>query len=266
MTPPVPEWDDVPPAAKPKAGPPPTTMGCLIVILLSGVIVMAALVFGIQTRVGCDLVADMLRRQTGLDLAVGGVSLAWPADLYLTDVQTKPSTTPLGLFKAREVRIGWRWGGDIDLALSGVRLEVMKIADGWVPAPFARLGALADVRDTAALIGDHSPLASLDVRDSVLVWNGPDGDRLMAAEGSGISMRPLILGARRFLVFEVTARRVHRAGGVKGLDVRRLWLSGDMNSYMEVIYSGIWDGDEGAQRDWWSPLPGRKNRGVGHEQ
>ena len=76
MTPPASEWDEVPPAAKPKAGPPPTTMGCLIVILLSGVIVMAALLFGIQTRVGCDLVADMLRRQTGLDLAVGGVSLA----------------------------------------------------------------------------------------------------------------------------------------------------------------------------------------------
>ena len=266
MTPPASEWDEVPPAAKPKAGPPPTTMGCLIVILLSGVIVMAALLFGIQTRVGCDLVADMLRRQTGLDLAVGGVSLAWPAELYLTDVQTKPSTTPLGLFKAREVRIGWRWGGGIDLALSGVRLEVMKIADGWVPVPFARLGALSDVRDTAALIGDHSPLASLDVHDSVLVWNGPDGERLMAADGVGIAVKPLKLGDRQLLVFEVTARRVHRAEGVKGFGIRRLWLSGSMNPYMEVDYSGTWEGDDKALRDWWSTLSGRKNRGMANEQ
>lgn len=266
MTPPVPEWENVPPAVKPKVAPPPTTMGCMVVLLLCAVIVLAALVFGIQSRVGCDLVADMLRRQTGLDLAVGGVSLAWPADIYLTDVQTKPSTTPFGLFKAREVRIGWRWGDGIALVVSGARLEVMKIADGWVPAPFARLGALSDIRDTVTLIGDHPPLSSLDVRDSVLVWNGPDGDRMMSAEGFGLSMKPIVLGDRRLLAFEVTARRVYRAGGIKGMDVRRLWLSGDLNPYMEVIYNGIWEGEERTTRDWWSPLPGRRNRGVGHEQ
>ena len=267
MTFPTPEWDEVSPATKPKPkASTPASIGCLIVALLSVAVLLAFLTLGIQTKIGCELVADSLRRQTGLDLTIGGASLAWPLDVYLTDVQTKPSTTPLGSFKAREIRLGWRFGGRLDVMLSGARLEVMKIADGWVPTPFARIGELSDVRETAALVNDEVPLASLDIRDSSVIWNGPDGERVMSAEGLGVSIRPVSLGDRRYLLFEVTARIVRRAGGGKGLNVRRLWMSGKGNPYLEVEYSGMWDGDETAQKDWWSTPPGTLKRGMGHEK
>ena len=267
MTLPTPDWDEDGVAVKPKPKPPPpTAVGCLIVSLLSVAIILASLTLGIQTKVGCDLVADTLQRQTGLDLSISGATLAWPADVYLADVQTKPSTTPLGSFKAREIRIGWRWGGKLDIMVSGARLEVRKIADGGVPALFAHIGELTDVRETAALLNDSVPLAALDVRDSSVVWNGPDGERLMSAEGFGLSMRPVILGDRRMTVFEVTARAVHRAGGLKGLNIRRLWLSGSENPYLEVEYSGMWDGDDITLKDWWCTPPGAAKRGMGHEK
>lgn len=267
MTAPVPDWEEPVPATKPKPKtPPPTAMGCLIVSLLCMAILAASITLGIQTRVGCDLVADFLRRHTGLDVTVGGASVAVPLGLYLVDVQTKPSTTPLGSFKAREVRIGWNGDGLVDLSVRGARLEVMKIADGWVPAPFARVGALTDVRETAELVGERLPLSSLDVRDSAVIWSGPDGERVMSAEGLGLSIRPVSISDRRLVIFEVTARTVRRAGAVKGLNVRRLWLSSTLNPYMEVDYSGLWDGDDIAIRDWWSTPPGKATRGMVHEK
>jgi hypothetical protein len=267
MTSPIPEWEDPRAAGRSKAGTSPHTgIGCLAMVLLCAAVVLAALVLGVQTRIGCEVVADSIRKQTGLDLAVGGASLAWPADLYLTDVQTKPSTTPLGSFKAREIRIGWRRGGRLDVLVSGARLEVMKIADGWVPAPFARLGELGDVRETAALVGDGVPLAALDIRDSSVVWNGPDGERQASVEGLGFSMRPVTLGERSYLVFEVSARMVRRTGGGKGLNVRRLWMSGKGNPYLEVEYDGMWEGAESALKDWWSTPSGMVKRGMAHEK
>ncbi|MEI8121231.1 MAG: hypothetical protein WCI20_04220 [bacterium] len=267
MTLPTSEWDEESPATKPKPGrSTPAPVGCLVFVLLSLVVLLAFVTFGIQTKIGCEWVADSVRRQTGLDVAIGGASLAWPLDLYLTDVQTKPSTTPLGSFKAREIRIGWRWGGRFDMMLSGARLEVMKIADGWVPTPFAKIGELSDVRETVLLVSEEIPLASLDIRDSSVIWNGPDGERLASSEGLGLSMRRVTLGDRPYFVFEVTSRIVRRVGGLKGLNVRRLWMSGNKCPYLEVEYSGMWDGDDVALKDWWATPPGAVKRGMGHEK
>jgi len=262
MSPATIDWDEDVKPVKPYARrPPPRAAGCLLVLVLSAVFVIALAVFGIQTKVGSDLVASYLKKQTGLDLTVGGAQLAAPLDLILTDVQTKPSTTPLGSFKAREIQMGWRWGGKMHLTLRGLRLELVKIADGWVPAAFSSLATLGDVRDTVALFAEDPNLVSLDVTDSAVLWSSPDGERLSAVDGLNVSMRPVLLGERHLKIFEVTARSVFRTGGVKGRFMRRMWVATPENSYFEVDYRGVWEGDDSGVKDWWSIPSGVGKRG-----
>lgn len=253
MSPSTTEWDDdIQPAARRIHRPPPKMAGCLMMIALSTAIIIAMAVFGIQTKVGGDLVANFLKKQTGLDLSVGAAQLVAPMDLVLTDVQTKPSSTPLGSFKAREIQIGWRWGGHIHLVIRGLRLELVKIADGWVPASFGRIATLSDVRDTAALFAEDPKLVSLDVTDSAVLWCSADGERLAAVDGLGLSMRPVRLGERSLKIFDLSARSVFRTGGVKGRLMRRMWVSTVEHPYLQVEYRGVWEGDESDVRDWWS--------------
>jgi len=264
MSPTKTDWDeDVKPEVRRDHHPAPKAAGCLVVLGLSLVFVLAMAVFGIQTKVGSDMVANYLKKQTGLDLSVGGAQLAAPLDLILTDVQTKPSTTPFGSFKAREIQIGWRWGGEMRLMLRGVRLELVKLADGWAPAPFAKIGVLADVRDTVALLSEDPNLTSLDVADSAILWNSPDGERLSAVDGFSLSMRPVLLGEKSLKLFDVTARMVFRSGGVKGRLMQRMWVSTFENPYLEVEYRGVWEGDASGIKDWWSVPPVAGKRGIG---
>lgn len=264
MSPATTDWDEDVKPAKPCANrPPPKAAGCLMMLGLSAVFVMAMAVFGIQTKVGSDLVASYLKKQTGLDLTVGGAQLAAPFDLILTDVQTKPSTTPRGSFKAREIQMGWRWGGKMNLTLRGLRLELVRIADGWVPAAFSSLATLGDVRDTVALFAEDPKLVSLDVTDSAVLWSSPDGERLAAVDGLNVSMRPVLLGERYLKIFEVTARSVFRTGGVKGRLMRRMWVATPEDPYLEVDYRGVWEGDESGVKDWWSIPSGVGKRGTG---
>ncbi len=264
MSPAITDWDEeVKPSSSRANRPPPRAAGCLIVAGLSIAIVIAMAVFGIQTKVGSDLVANYLKKQTGLDLTVGGAQLVIPLDIVLTDVQTKPSTTPLGSFKAREIQLGWRWGGETRIMLRGVRLELVKIADGWVPVPFAKLATLADVRDTLALFSDDPKLISLDVTDSSILWSSPDGERLASVDGLNVSMRPVLLGERSLRIFEVSSRSVFRTGGVKGRLLHRMWVTTSENPYLEVDYRGVWEGDEASVKDWWSIPPMVGKRGIG---
>ena len=266
MTAPIPEWNDnVTPAESGRNVPPPATLGCLVVSALFVAILFAAVTLGVQTKVGCDLLASALKRQTGLDVTVESASVEWPLGICLTDVQTKPSTTPFGSFKAREIRIGLRTGGGVEISLRGARLELMKLADGWVPEVFSKVGALNDVRDTAVLFGDDPRVMAVDVRDSGIVWNGPDGERMSSAEGVGISIRPVMMNDQRMTVFEVAARIVRRANGMKGLGIRRLWLSSRDTPYLEVEYQGLWDGADNGTADWWTVPPGAMKRGMKNE-
>lgn len=234
-----------------------------MMIVLSAAIMVAMVVFGIKTKVGADLVANVLRKQTGLDLSVGAVQVVAPLDLVLADVQTKPSTMPLGSFKAREIQIGWRWSGHWHLAIRGLRLELVKIADGWVPASFTRIATLADVRDTAALFAEDPELVSLDVTDSAVLWSSADGERLAAVDGLGLSMRPVKLGERSLKIFDLTARSVFRSGGVKGRLMRRMWVATVEQPYLEVEYRGVWEGADSSIRDWWSPPSVVGKQGIG---
>jgi hypothetical protein len=235
----------------------------MIMVVLSAAIIFSMAVFGIQTKVGSDLVASYLKTQTGLDLSVGGAQFVAPMDLVLTDVQTKPSTTPLGSFKAREIQLGWRWGGDLRLTFRGVRLELVKIAEGWVPVAFTNLATLADVRDTATLFADDPRLVSLDIWDGAVLWSSPDGERLAAVDGLRMSMRPVLLGERALKIFDLSARSVFRANGVKGRLMRRMWVTTHENPYLEVEYRGVWEGDDATLKDWWSIPVGAVKRGMG---
>ena len=264
---PIPEWEDEIKKATPKSkSPPGSAAGCLIMSALSVAIVIATVVLGIQTKGGCELVAGYLKRQTGLDLTVGGANLTWPMVLTLTDVQTQPSTTPLGGFKAREIRMGVRWDGMLDLFLLGASLDVVKTADGWAPTAFEKIASLSDVRDTTRLFDDDPRLVSLDVRDSAIFWDGSDGERLAAAEGLGISMRPVALGDRKVRLFDVTARTVRRISGLKGRAIERMWISAAENPYLEVEYRGAWEGDVKGGVDWWATPPSIVKRGAGNEK
>lgn len=264
----IPEWDEEPkPVVKVKIKEgPSSSAGCLIMAGLSIAIILAAVVLGIQTRAGCEVVADYLKRQTGLDLTVGGACFTSPTELCLTDVQTKPTTTPLGSFKAREIRLALGWGGGLEMSLAGANLEVVKTADGWVPAAFGRIASLNDVRATATLFADEPRLVKFDVKDSSIIWSGPDGERLSVIEGLGMGMRPVKMGGRALKLFEVTARTVRRCEGVKGRFLQRLWVSTSETPYMEVDYRGSWEGDFAGIRDWWSSPPGTAKRGGDNEK
>jgi len=267
MTTSIPEWEDEIKATKAKQrAPRGASAGCLLMIGLSAAIVISMVVLGIQTKAGAELAAGQLKRFTGLDLTVGGARLDWPPAIILTDVQTQPSTTPLGSFKAREIILGMGWGKTLNLTLKGARLEVVKTADGWVPAAFARVATLTDARDTALLFADDPNLVALDVRDSALVWNGPDGDRLAAAEGLSLSVRRVMMGDRMVRLYDLSARTVYRANGQKGRSVRRLWASVPETPYLEIEYRGEWDGKEADSKDWWSDPPSVAKRGNGYEK
>ncbi len=264
MSPGTTDWDEEVKPVKPQVNrPPPRAAGCMIMIVLSAAIIASMAVFGIQTKVGSDLVAGYLKNQTGLDLSVGGAQFAAPLDLVLTDVQTKPSTTPLGSFKAREIQLGWRWGGDLCLTFRGLRVELVKVAEGWVPVAFTNLAILADVRDTVALFPEEHRLVSLDIADSAVLWSSPDGERLAAVDGLRLSMRPVALGDRTLKIFDLSARSVFRAGGVKGRLMRRMWVATPENAYLEVEYRGVWEGDDASIKDWWSIPVGLGKRGAG---
>ncbi|MEI6515450.1 MAG: hypothetical protein WCO77_05700 [bacterium] len=262
MSPSIPEWEEEVKAPKVKhKAPPHGPAGCLVMICLSATVIIATVVLGVQTRSGCELVANYLKSQTGIDLTVGGARFTGITEMTLTDVQTKPTTTPLGSFKVREMRIRLGLDGTLELALAGARLDVVKTADGWAPALFNKIASLDDVRETASLFSSEPGLVSLDVRDSGIIWNGPDGERLAAIEGMGISMRPVAMGLRRLMLIEVMARSVSRQGGVKGRLLQRLWVSVPENPYLEVEYRGSWEGDDAGAKDWWTPPPSTVKRG-----
>lgn len=264
MTTSIPEWEEEIKAAKAKHKTPRgSSAGCLLMIVLFTAIVISMIVLGIQTKAGCELVANYLKRQTGLDLTVGGARFDWPPSLHLADVQTKPSTTPLGSFKARELILAMGWGKTVEVTLKGGRLEVVRTADGWVPAPFSKVASLTDVRDTAALFSEDPTLVAVDVRDSALVWNGPDGDRLAAVEGASLSVRRVVMGDRVLRVYDLAARTVYRTGARKGRSVRRLWASIPETPYLEIEYRGEWEGKETDPKDWWSDPPVVVKRGTG---
>ena len=259
----IPEWDDRGVPAKAKSKKPSHGMaGCMVMVALSVAVVLATVALGIQTKGGCELVASYLERQTGLDLAIGGASVVWPLGLDLADVQTKPTTTPLGGFKARQVRMDFHLDGTYELVVRGAHLDVVKTAEGWVPAVFRRLAALEDVRDTVSLFAEDFRLAGLDVQDSGITWNGPDGDRLAAVEGLTVGMRPVTVVARPLRLFEVAARSVRRANGSSGRTLLRVWVSAPENPYLEVEYRETWEGDVDSVKDWWSAPPGVGKRGI----
>lgn len=259
----IPEWvDPVTPAKGKAAKPSHGAAGCLVMLSLSLAVILATVALGIQTKGGCELVASYLQRQTGLDLTVGGASVVWPLGLDLVDVQTKPSTTPLGGFKAREIRLDFHLDGTMELMIRGAHLDVVKTADGWVPVAFRRLATLEDVRDTASLFADDPRLVGMDVRDSGMIWNGPDGERLSAVEGLGVGMRSVTLADRKLKLFEVTARSIRRMNGSTGRTLLRLWMSAPESPYLEVEYRGVWEGDSSSAKDWWAMPPGVIKRGL----
>ena len=113
-----------------------------------------------------------------------------------------------------------------------------------------------------ALFAEDPKLVSLDITDSGVLWSTPDGERLSAVDGLNVSMRPVLLGERPVRLFEVSARSVFRAGGIKGRLMRRMWVTTQENPYLEVDYRGVWEGDESTLKDWWSLPPGAGKRGL----
>ncbi len=236
--------------------------GFLTTVLVILAILLVAVAFAVRTRGGCELLADYLRDRTGLNLAVGGARFALPYDLVLENLKTRDEGTTNGSFAAREVRLEWVPGASVLVKARGVQLTLtMSDAGGWKPAPFAGLGELRDVRQTAALFGGLPDMA-LDLRDGAIAWMA-GGTNTAAVEDLTFTSIPVQVPGRQWRLFELQAGRVLRAGGGTGRAVHRTWINAEENAYLELVYRGLWDEAPPAGQDWWSvPEPPKPATGV----
>jgi hypothetical protein len=227
-------------------------MGVLTALMVVAVAAVTTVIVGLQTEGGCALLADYFKQQTGLEVRIGAAHPAFPLDLVMRDVELKPDAARAGVFKAREIRVGWRWGESLPVRIDGLHLEFRKTADGWSPSAFERLATLDDVRRTEALLREEPRGLRMDVTDSTLLWRAADGEVIASAQGLNVAVTPISARGRFLRLIEVTAAKVKRESGVSGLTVRRAWLAGTETPYLELEYRGVWEGDGGRARDWWS--------------
>lgn len=253
--------DDLPPPRRSMSA---TGRLLLTALLLLMALLIAALV--VRTRTGSEMIASVLRKQTGLDLEIGAASLGWPTDVVLKRVRGR-TTQAYGAFSADEIRMGFHWNGALDLQVKGAVLEFVRTADGWLPEAFSRIAVLDDVRDTPGLFADAPDRLTLDIRDGTITWSTPDGEVTAFVKGLSFAAIPLETPGRRLRFYELAARHVKRVNGAEGHAVRRLWLSAPENAYAGIAYHTIWEGGSSTVRDWWSNPAGADNAGVtAHEK
>lgn len=242
------------------------SVGCLIPAFLVAFMALAIVFMVVRTRSGSDMVSNALRKQTGVDLEIGEASLGLPFDLVLRGVKERAAQA-YGGFRAREIRMGLRWEGTLDVQVTGAELELVKTADGWLPRSFERIAVLGDVRDTVALFADMPDNVTLDLRESSIVWKGPDSDVTASVQGLTFWSAPVTLPGRRMRFYELSAREVRRVGGAGGRAVRRFWLSAPEARYVEIAYHAIWESGTPGARDWWSvPSEGGTTGVTGNEK
>lgn len=227
-----------------------SAVGCLTVMVLLVAIVLLILAVSVRSQGGGEWIAGILRKKTGLDLMIGEARLGLPFDLVMKNVQAR-QVEAYGGFKAAEIRMGLRLSGGVELGVKGAELDLVKTADGWLPAAFERIAVLNDVRETPGLFVDVPRGLHLNIRDSGISWGTPDGEISRQVRGLELWAMPLESPGRRMWFYELFARDVKRAGGVEGRNVRRCWMSAADNPYVEIVYRPVWRGGT-AIRDWWS--------------
>ena len=227
-------------------------LGRLTLFLLLLALLLAGLALLIKTRRGCEMISSYLHSQTGLALTIGEARLSLPCDLVLNNVAIKPEQALEGDFRAREIRLGWRRRGAVLLEVTGAQLDLVQVADGWMPEAFSRIAELRDVRETAALFADAPKRVKVQIRDSSIFWRGADREMKSFVQGlnfwSGVSETPTVM----LRVYEVGAVAVRREGRVDGRAIQRTWVSMDGVPCVEVRAKGVWDGDVRRVKDWWS--------------
>lgn len=230
--------------------------GCLGTLLIIAAILLVAAAVAIRTRGASELVGDYLRDRTGLNLAVGKCRFVLPCELVVEDLRLRePAEAARGGLVAREVRVGWAWGGAQSLSVRGADLRLVKTAEGWQPEPLAGVGRLTDVRETQALFAAW-PGLTLDIRDSTVTWCEAT-QTLGRVEGLTFLSSPLRGAGRDFRYYELRGGTVLREGGITGTAVRRRWIGAEENAYLELEYRGFWDGDGPGVKDWWTvPVAG----------
>lgn len=228
-----------------------SALGCLTVFLLLLGILLVVVAVAVKTPGGCEVIADFVRSRTGLGLTIGEGRLSLPFDLVLQDVAIRRDQAPEGDFRAREVRFGWRPGG-AELEVAGMRMELVRVADGWQPEVFSRVAEMRDVRETADLFADAPPAMKVHLRDASIFWREADGRTQSFIQGfefwSGVAETP----GGPLRLYQLDALVVRREDGVDGRSVQRRWVSQPGSPYVEILYKGIWDGDIRRVKDWWS--------------
>ncbi len=237
-------------------------IGCLVTTLVIVAMLGVALVLILPTRGASDLIADYLHDRTGLDVTVGRARLSFPNAVVLENIRSRGDGASNGVFSAQEVKLGWGLDGAPVVKARGVELTLVRDeAGGWRPDPFAGVGELTDVAQTAGLLTEF-PRLTLDVRDSAITWVS-GGTNTASVEGLAFRATPVRPQGRHLWLFEAQASRVLRAGGRGGRAVRRTWISAEENPYLELTYRGVWDETPPATNDWWSrPTPAKPAMGV----
>lgn len=226
-------------------------LGCVTLTLLLAGILLVVVAVAVKTPGGCEAIANYLRVRTGLALTISEGRLSLPCDLVLQNVAIRPEQAPEGDFRAREIRLGWRPGGSV-LEITGMRLELVRVADGWQPEVFGRVAGLRDVRETAELFADAPSGIEVRLRDAAIFWQTGGGGTISFVQGlhfwSGVLDTPR--GALR--LYDLDALVVRREDGVDGKSIQRTWVSLQGVPYVELVYRGIWDGNIRRVKDWWS--------------
>lgn len=226
-------------------------IGCLPLLLLALVILLVTVAVGVKTPRGCELIADWLQSRTGLGLTIAEGRLGLPFDLVLHDVAIRREQAPEGDFRAKEIRLGWR-PGRYRLEVSGMRLDLVRVADGWQPEVFGRVAELRDVRETADLFADTPAGLEVKVRDGAIFWHTGAGGTRSFVQGLHFWSGAMETPKGRARWYDLDALVVRREDGVDGRSVQRTWVSLQGVPYAEILYRGVWEGDIRRVKDWWS--------------
>jgi len=212
-----------------------------VVIVLILILFIAAFVVA-RMDTGRDLVKGWLEKELGMELTLGGTSLALPFDVVIDRIESKD--TGFGVkpgFKAREVRIAPRliWPSSVSV-LRG-ELTLKRGADGvWTPSCFSRLGdvPVRNIAEISRVTREFRRNMTFRITDSSIVWLDETGQEKARAGGILLDIAPVNVPEQTFYYHHLVVYNMLGVDGVQVHDVEREWLSSDTKDYIELSRSG----------------------------
>ncbi len=213
--------------------------GCLAVLLISLILLLAVGWLAARTDGFRGLLESRLGQRLGVDIRLGAARLVWPYDLLLENISTANGGP--GMWRIKRLRAGLRWDGSPRVLVEGAEASFRRVGDSWSPAPLAGLGGLQDLSEVHALFADELRRWHLDVKDSAIWWAPEDGAPLSLVEGLTFRTTRIRALSRPMRYYELAVRALQRGDGRRCRQFHREWIAVEGHPYVEIEHGGEWD-------------------------